>query len=148
MKDETAITLREGLKLYLEKNAAVFTDKDISPEAREFLRCHDVAHVVFGCDTSIVGEGILKIFTIFGTTLGFWKHVTGYSDAGAFSLFRQYSVGHVLKNVLRLFLYMPRAMVRAWRMKRRWPWDAHEQYLDRTINEIRLEFNIRVLPHS
>lgn len=99
-------TLRDGIKRFCEENAAVFTARDMSPAAQEFFRCHDTAHVVFGCDTSIFGEGILKMFTIFGT---------------------------------------PRAFIHARRMSRPWPWSEHARYLDRSLEDIRGEFNIKVI---
>ena len=67
------ITLQEGLDLFYEKNMKYFSARDISEEGAAFLKCHDVAHIVFGCDTSIFGEGVVKTWTTFGTTLGFWK---------------------------------------------------------------------------
>lgn len=145
MNNPHAITLREALHEYYQKNIIVFSDREISPEAQEFFRCHDVAHVVFGCDTSPFGEGILKLFTIFGTTLGFWKHVSSYNDANAFSLFRQYGMLHVLKNTFRLIPKVPVVILRAKRMSKPWPWAEHSEYLDKPVAEIRQEFNIMTI---
>ena len=85
------ITLQEGLDKFYEKNRKYFSERSISAEGEEFLKCHDIAHVLFDCDTSICGEGVVKIWTTFGTTLSFWKVVSGYNEAGAFELFRMYS---------------------------------------------------------
>ncbi len=142
----TAMTLREGLNRHYEENVAILSERQVSSEAKEFLRCHDVAHVVFGCNTSLFGEGILKLYTIFGTTLGFRKHLRAYAEADAFGLFRQYSTLHVLQNVLRLSVNIPRAIYIARSMSRPWPWSDHSEYLDESIQEIRKEFNIRVIP--
>lgn len=144
MNNDRTLTLREGLNRLREENASVFSERDITTDVQEFFRCHDTAHVVFGCDTSIFGEGVLKVFTIFGTTLGFWKHLSAYSEANAFALFRQYPVIHVFKNLFRLIITMPRVYVRAKRMSRPWPWAEHHEYLDTSIQEIRSEFNIKV----
>jgi ubiquinone biosynthesis protein Coq4 len=145
MNDDSALILREGVKRFCEGNAAVFSERDMSSEASEFFRCHDTAHVVFGCDTSIFGEGILKIFTICGTTLGFWKHVKGYADADAFALFRQYSWRHLVGHIFKLVANVPRAFIHAKQMSKPWPWADHSLYLDRSIKEIRREFNIKVI---
>lgn len=74
--DDPSLTLSEGLDRYFQSNALLLTTRDVSDEAAQFLRCHDVAHVVFGCDTTLVGEGTVKLWTIFGTTLGFWKQLS------------------------------------------------------------------------
>ncbi len=140
MKSE--ITLREGIEKFNKKNMKYFSDRDTSDEAKEFFRCHDIAHVVFGCDTTIFGEGVVKIWTVFGTTLGFWKHIVGYNEADAFALFRMYSLKHVAKNIFRLFVTIPSVIVRAKRMKKPWNWSDFDSYMDTPIGKIREEFNI------
>jgi len=47
-------TLRTELADFLAANSKYFSDREVSVDAQEFFRCHDVVHVVFGCDTSIV----------------------------------------------------------------------------------------------
>jgi len=136
------LTLQEGLDAFNKKNAKYFSDRDTSEEAKEFFRCHDIAHVVFGCDTSIYGEGVVKIWTVFGTSLGFWKHITGYQEADAFALFGMYSWGHVAKNLLGLFISIPSIIIRAKRMSKLWHWSDFERYMDTPIDKIREEFNI------
>ena len=142
---ESQITLQEGLDEYNRKNMKYFSDRDVSDEAKEFFRCHDIAHVVFGCDTSIFGEGVVKIWTVFGTTLGLWKHITGYNEADAFTLFRMYSPQHVAKNILRLLFVIPTIIFRAKRMSKLWTWTNYESYLNVPINDIRKEFNINIM---
>ena len=142
------MTLREAIERFQEENAAQFSERELSPEATEFFRHHDTAHVVFGCDTSLSGEGIVKIFTIWGTTLGFRGHLAGYAEANALSLFRLYSVRHVAHHIGRLLLAGPVAFVRARRMSKPWPWSDHGQYLDVPLEDIRREFSIKVFSET
>jgi len=88
---EDNVTLQEGLEIFQEKNAQYFTQRPMSEQGSAFMRSHDIAHVVFGCDTSVYGEGVVKLWSSFGTTAGFWKVVTGYNEVNAFALFKQYS---------------------------------------------------------
>lgn len=44
---------------------------DLSAEAEHFFRCHDTAHVVFRCGSTLDDEAAVKIASIFGTTAGF-----------------------------------------------------------------------------
>lgn len=141
----TDLTLRAAIEAFYAANAKYFGDRDKTPEAEIFFRHHDIAHVIFDCDTSIVDEGKVKVWSIFGTTLGFWKHIKGYSEADAFSLFKMYSWSHVLKSVFKLILIMPRVMIRARSMNKPWPWSSYEEYLDQPITQIRAEFNIKPL---
>ncbi len=117
----------------------------MSEKGAEFLKYHDIAHVVFGCDTTIYGEGIVKIWTTFGTTWSFWEITKGYKEVSAFELSRQYSIGHVAKNIFRFLLAIPKAIFRAKRMTKPWPFSDCEAYMDVPVVEVRRMFNIRVL---
>ncbi len=142
---EEHLTLKEGLDKFHEKNRAYFSNHEYSENGKEFIKCHDIAHVVFGCDTTIFGEGVVKIWTTFGTTLSFWKVTSGYQDASAFELFKGYSFKHVAKNILRFLGAIPKTIVRAKRMSKPWPFSDYEPYLDMKLSEIRNEFNIQIL---
>jgi ubiquinone biosynthesis protein Coq4 len=139
------ITLQEGLDKFQEQNMKYFSNRQTSERAQNFLLCHDVGHVVFGCDTSIYGEGVVKLWTTFGTTLGFWKVISEYNEANAFELFKMYSFGHVAKNISRFLLVIPTVIIRAKRMTKPWPFSAYEPYLNTPISEIRKEFGIQIL---
>ncbi|WP_020568428.1 Coq4 family protein [Neolewinella persica] len=143
MNDNT--TLQQGIDQFRKRNGKYFSDKKYSEEGEEFIRCHDVAHVVFGCDTTIYGEGVVKIWTTFGTTLSFWEVTRGYKEVSAFTLFKMYSVQHVLRNLLSYLWVIPKVIVRAKRMRKPWPFLAYQPFLDTPIAEIRDEFNIQVL---
>lgn len=139
------ITLQQGIDRFHKNNMKYFSERSTSKESKEFLRCHDVAHIVFGCDTSIYGEGTVKIWTTFGTTLSFWKVISGYNEANAFELFRMYSFKHIMKNILRFLYSIPKTIVRAKKMSKPWPFSDYKSYLNIPISEIRKEFNIQIL---
>lgn len=139
------ITLQEGLEKFQHRNMKYFSKRLMSPEGETFLKCHDIAHVVFGCDTTIYGEGVVKIWTSFGTTSSFWKIVNGYNEVSAFELFRQYSFRHVLKNILRYLRVIPKTLFRVQKMTKPWPFADYQTYLNMPIAEIRKEFNIQIV---
>ncbi|MGB5700732.1 Coq4 family protein [Muriicola sp.] len=147
MMDKTNITLRQGLeKFYKEHKSHLSHHKEGIPcEVKNFFRSHDIAHVLFGCDISLFGEGAVKIWTIFGTTLGFWKHIRAYQKANAFELSRNFSLSHVLRNIFRFLLSIPALVIRAKKMTKPLPWTNFEPHLDTSISELRKEYNIRVL---
>ncbi|MEQ9306394.1 MAG: hypothetical protein RJQ14_20955, partial [Marinoscillum sp.] len=64
-------TLRQGLQQFYEEHMGYLShNKEGIPEnIKNFFKSHDIAHVLFGCDISLFGEGAVKIWTIFGTTL-------------------------------------------------------------------------------
>lgn len=140
-------TLRQGLVQFYQENKGYLhhTQAETSKEAEAFFQSHDVAHVVFGCDISLFGEGAVKIWTIFGTTLGFWNHIRGYQEANAFELAKNFGFIHVVRNIFKFLLYIPVIIIKAKSMSKPWPWSAFEPYLDMPISELRKEFNIHVL---
>lgn len=141
------ITLRQGLeKFYEEYKSHLSHNKEgIPSEVKSFFKSHDIAHVIFDCDISLFGEGSVKVWTIFGTTLGFWKHIKAYKKANAYELSRNFSLAHIASNVFKFLWFIPKLIIRAKCMNRPWPWSEFESYLDTPISEIRQEFNIRVL---
>jgi ubiquinone biosynthesis protein Coq4 len=143
MADEE--TLQQGLDKFYKKNTKYFPDRPTSERAKKFLTYHDIAHIVFGCDTSMYGEGVVKLWTIFGTNLGFWKVIGEYNEAKAFELFRMYSFKHVSKNIIRFLYVLPTVIIRAKRMTKPWPWSDYESYLNTSISDIRREFGIIIL---
>ena len=140
-----SMTLREGFEAFHNKNHRVAPETAPSVGSEGFFDAHDIAHVVFGCDSSVRGEGLVKLWTVFGTTLGFADHIGKYADANAFALFKKYRLSHVLLSVPQVFALAPLVMLRARSMSKKWPWNSYEQYLDVPIAEIRREFNIMPL---
>ena len=147
MKGERNITLKQGLeKFYKEHKSHLNHNKEgIPSEVKSFFKSHDIAHILFGCDISLFGEGSVKIWTIFGTTLGFWKHISAYKKANAFELSRNFSLAHVVSNIFKYLISIPVLIIRSKKMHNPWPWSEYEPYLDTPISEIRKEFNIHVL---
>lgn len=147
MIKENNITLRRGLEIFYEeyKNHLSHEKEEIPHEVRSFFKSHDIAHVLFGCDISLFGEGSVKIWTIFGTTLGFWKHLRAYKKADAYELSKNYSLSHVVSNIFKFLVSIPLLIIRSNKMSKPWPWTEYEPYLDTSISEIRREFNIKVL---
>lgn len=144
---EDRLTLRQGLEKFRDQYKDHLNHQKIgvSSEAQAFFRSHDIAHVLFGCDISLYGEGAVKIWTIFGTTLGFWKHISGYQAANAFGLSKKFSFTDIIKHIFKLLSSIPVIIIRAKRMHKPWPWTGFDSYLDTPISAIRKEFNIKVL---
>jgi len=138
-------TLQQGLDEFNKKNEKYFYQRSYTEEGLLFLKSHDAAHVVFGCNTTLYGEGVVKIWTSFGTTESFWKIVTGYQEVSAVELFSAYSIGHFAKNIFRLLLAIPKTLYRVKKMSKPWPFYEYAGYLDTPISKIREEYNIEVL---
>ena len=136
------VTLREAFGNFHRESSRIVSDTKTSNDSKIFFNSHDIAHVIFECDTSLRGEAIVKLWTIFGTTLGFANHVKEYADANAFELFGNYNLKHILTNVPKIIVVAPTVISRARKMKKKWSWESYDEYLDIPIHEIRKEFGI------
>lgn len=139
-------TLAEAIAEYYAANPELAKGRDISPEAQDFFRCHDVAHVVFGCTTALDDEATVKIASIFGTTAGL--HVLkGYRLYESRQIYKHLSPRAVLMSIARSVVIVPRTVLRCLRQRSRWPWAEFEQYLDVPLQDIRRRFGI-VVPYG
>jgi len=136
-------TLAEAIAEYYAANPGLARGRGLSPEAQDFFRCHDAAHVVFGCSTALDDEAAVKIASIFGTTEGL-RVLRGYRLHESLQIYRQIPLGAILASIARSVLVVPRTLLRCLRPRARWPWAAFDQYLDVPLREIRERFGISV----
>jgi len=57
----TRMTLAEGLAEYYATNPDLKRGEALPPATRDFFRCHDAVHVVFGCGTAFADEAVVKL---------------------------------------------------------------------------------------
>ncbi len=145
-RQDSTQTLAEGIAEYYAANPGLARGRGMSPEAQRFFRCHDAAHVVFGCGMALDDEAAVKIASIFGTTEGL-QVLKGYRLHESLQIYRRIPLRAALASVARSVLVVPRALLRCLRQRSRWPWAEFEPYLGVTLREIRQKFGIRV-PHA
>ena len=138
------LTLEEGLSEYYASRDGLVTGRGVSDSAREFFRCHDTAHVVFGCNTSLTNEAMVKMWSFFGTTAGL-SLLRDYRSSESKEIYEQIEWSDVPGTALQSMINVPIVLFRCYRMSRRWPWSDFEGHLDLRLVEIRSEFGIKVL---
>lgn len=140
----TKLTLAEGLSEYYASREGLVSGRGLSDEAREFFRCHDAAHVVFGCSTALLDEAIVKTWSFFGTSAGFslWR---GYRLPESQEIYETITWRDTARTAWRALGAVPVVLARCCRMRKRWPWSDHAAWLDVPLSEIRQEFGIQPL---
>lgn len=141
---DSASTLAEGLDEYHAAREGLLSGRGLSEEARAFFRCHDAAHVVFGCSTTLLGEAMVKIWSFLGTTSGFGL-IAGYRLPESNEIYQELAPGDILWTAVRSVAVVPMVAIRCARMHERWPWDEFERYLDVPLREIRRDYGIQLL---
>lgn len=139
----TRQTLAEGLREYYASRADLVSERGLSPVAREFFRCHDAAHVVFGCSTSLDDEACVKLWSFFGTTAGLGL-IRAYALPESQEVYTTLALRDIVSTALRSLVIVPVVLWRCLRMRKRWPWKEFESQLDRPLTEIRAEYGIEL----
>ena len=138
------LTLQQGLSEYYGARDDLFTGRGASKQAREFFRCHDAAHVVFGCGTNLPQEANVKVWSLFGTTAGLGL-LRDYRLPEAQEIYHTLRWNDIARTSAFSLIYVPIVLKRCLQMHRRWPWTRFHAYLSEPLVEIRQEFGIRVL---
>jgi hypothetical protein len=138
------MTVEQGLVEYYGDRDDLVTGRGASAQAREFFRCHDVAHVVFGCGTTLPQEAIVKIWSLFGTTAGL-RLLRDYRLPESQEIYATLRFNEIVASTGFALVYVPIVLGRCLRMRRRWPWSGFDSYLSMPLVEVRREFGIRVV---
>ncbi len=143
-QQDSTLTLNQGLREYQQANPELLEAADPDSPGAHMLQCHDVAHVVFGCDTDFRGEVLVHAWTLTGTT----QTLRDAHDAAAVtehrSLASELGLGFA-KTALTAAPGLARAALRGLRMRRKWPYASFDDQLNRPLAEIRRDYGIRVL---
>ena len=139
---DSPLTLEKGLAEYYASHAGLVRERGISPAAREFFRCHDAAHVVFGCSTALLDEAAVKVWSFLGTTGGLdvWR---GYRLPESQQIYEQITWRDTVATAVRAATALPLVVWRCLHLRRRWPWADFDQHLGTPLREIRSEYGIR-----
>jgi hypothetical protein len=150
MDKNSAQTLREGLAEYYALSPHVTPPETQPSEFAKILLAHDVGHVLYGCDTGMYDE--LKILPLFWwTSECTFKTYLGMKNSPAVDvmyedMIREKGTLWLYGAVLKVLPSLIPALVRIWFKTRNWqkrlPFLAFEPLLDRSLLDIRQEFDI------
>ena len=143
-RPDPTMTLEQGLVEYYGDRDDLVTGRGTSRQAREFFRCHDASHVVFGCGTTLPQEAVVKIWGLFGTTAGLGL-LRDYRLPESREIYDTLSFRDILGTTGFALVYVPIVLGRCFRMRERWPWSEFEAYLSVPIVDIRRKFGIHIL---
>ena len=141
---ESEMTLEEGLRVYYGDRDDLVGGRGPSEAAKEFFRCHDVAHVVFGCSTTLDNEAMVKLWSFFGTTAGL-SLLSDYRSPESQEIYETIPWSAVPGTAIRTLVTAPKIAFRCMKMSKRWPWDDYNEYMHMSLSKIREEFGITVL---
>jgi hypothetical protein len=147
------LTLGEALKMHYQLNPQ-FTPWQNYPQGieQETMKSHDICHVIFGCDTGLLGEFRVELWSAFGTNLG----AIGYQKIASnkkvlkepLEIVRKIGYFKVFRLMLTHFIEVFRIPYLSRKMKKKWPCFEEEPYMLQTVGQIRKEFGIQILKNK
>lgn len=142
------LTLRVALAEFYSVNSGIFLAPKPDTVWTELLTHHDVGHVFFGVNTSILDEAAGDYWTLFGTDLSFKEYLAYAKSPEGKKLIKDTGFVNIIKS---LFFGMPLFYKIYWRtrkMTRKWKTRGYHQYMDTPLVEIRKEFNLEILKYN
>ena len=145
-------TLKEALEEFYSINVQFknLVEKN-SPNAKVF-REHDYTHVLFGLGTSIEEESLLDTYVIWGMKFNWSVIIDFYKDPEYKEVIGDIVSKYggywgIFKIYLSLLPLKFRVFLRCMKMKKKWNYhDISERLLSRTLQDIRQEYNIVLMP--
>ena len=143
------LKLSEALDLHYELNQQ-FTPwhKYSSPEARNLIRSHDISHIIFGSDTSYGGEYTVQTWVKFGANINIPKsqiHKYLFNRDLIQIVLPPKLISYSVMHILEFRKIKKDVKTQVGLMTKKWEYFQEENYLDKTVGEIRLEYGIRLL---
>ena len=148
-KQNCDLTLAEGLQCYYDsfpKNKEIFVDTEGS---ETLLRDHDCTHVIFGLDISLDQEAILDTWVLWGSKFK-WSYLLGYNRLPQIKeltkyLFKELGVIGFLRLYWNVVGVKRKVVFRVFKMKKKWPFQVPEEYLNMQITDLRDMHGIIIL---
>ena len=142
------LTLREALQMHYQLNPQFTSfEKYSNSFSSKMIKAHDIAHIIFGCDTSYSGEYAVQTWVKCGVKQNLnWKELPNFifnKDLIGLVLppkLIQYSMTHILEFVK----IKKKIKEQAKFMNKKWNYFTEEDFMDRTIEQIREEFGIKL----
>ena len=144
-RQESGLTLKEGLAEYYEGHPSLFPPSQLAKDSARFFRSHDIAHVVFGLDTTLADEALADAWTLLGTDVGLRRYVRYLrTNPEAQQLMKQIGWARTALISLRVLPQLFIVWLHTKKMTSKWPWEFNEGFMDLPLQEIRRRFNIRL----
>ena len=142
------LTLREAMDEFYSVNSDVFSVPEPKTKWTSLLVHHDVSHVFFGVNTSILDEAAGDYWTLLGTDLSFKEYLEYARTPEAKELIKRIGVINIAKSIVFSLPLLFKIYFRSRNMNCRWKTKGYEKYLDVPLVEIRREFNLVILNYD
>lgn len=142
------LTLSEALEKHYSLNPQFTVWSAYKSEvAQKLVRAHDISHIIFGCDTSLLGEMRVQLWAKFGVQSFGIKESWQYAKDKEAKVLLKNPVGYwsmftfFLKHFNEVFKVRSQAKL----MKKKWVYFKEPLLMAMTVKDLRKEFGIQVI---
>jgi hypothetical protein len=137
--------LGDALDIHYDLNPQ-FTrwEKFKSPEAKGLVRAHDISHLLFGCDTGLLGEMQVQLWSKFAVQSPSWADKIRYARDKESRILIRNPIGYrrMLQFFVKNFTEVKRIRLQAAKMTRKWEYFKEDLYLEVALGDIRTQYGI------
>ncbi len=141
-------TLQQNLDIYYKNHPDFYRPETLDGQLKEYILPHDALHVIFNCDTDLLGELKLEIMTLFCTDIKwneYYQNVNNEKIKNDFDkIIRSYSNSQYFKVLGFAFTQFIRTLFVRLMMRRVWKVYEYDKYLEYRLGDVRKIFNISV----
>ena len=141
------LTLKEAMAEFYRINSHLFSIPKAESKWTELLIHHDVGHVFFGVNTSILDEAGGDYWTLMATDLSFKEYLGYIKTPEAKKLLKDMGVINIIKSLALGMPLLLKVYFRSRKMKKKWNIRGYDKYMDTPLNEIRKNYNLKILEY-
>ena len=142
------MTLQDALRKHYLLNPQFTPWSDYNSEnAKKLVRAHDISHLIFGCDTSLLGEMRVQLWAKFAVQKFSFKESLAYARDKEAKVLLKNPVGYLAMFIffLKHFGEIGRVRRQSQLMPAKWVYFEEDAYMTSPVGAIRKQFGVVVI---
>ncbi len=139
------LTLAEAFKIHYEINPQFTPWYNCKSEIlQKMMRSHNISHIIYGCNTSLLGEMQVQFWNQFGSFVPkTWADIKkAFADKETRQIITPTGlIPFFLTHISEIFRVKKQTKL----MTKKWVFFDEEKYMNIIVGEIRSEYNIKIL---
>ena len=146
-EQDCSLTLRQALDEFYQVNTHLFSPPEPKTQWTELLVHHDVAHVFFGVNTTIMDETAGDYWSLFATDMTFNEYLAYTKTPEGKKLIKEIGLVRIIKALFCSLPMFLRIVIRSRKMTRKWSLRGYENWLDSPLAEVREKHRLKILAY-
>jgi hypothetical protein len=148
LREVPEMTLTDALRKHYQLNPQFSVWSSYRSEiAQKLVKAHDLSHIIFGCDTSLLGEMRVQLWAKFAVQKFAFMESLSYARDKEAKVLLKNPVGYwaMFLFFIKHFNEVSKVRIKAKRMTGKWVYFQEEFFMHQTVSEIRRKFGIEVI---